>query len=88
MFGIPAVELIGFAAGFFTAFSTVPQSLKIIRTQKSGDVSSGTYGMLLISYILWLVYGLVQGALSIIFWNIIGVVLGLTILVLKLFVWK
>ena len=88
MFGIPAIEILGLMAGFLTAFSTVPQSIKIIKMKKADSVSAGTYFMLLGSYIVWLAYGIVQGALSIIFWNVIGIALGATVLILKLFVWK
>lgn len=88
MAGLPLVEILGLVAGFLTAFSTVPQSLKIIKMKQAEAVSAGTYLMLLGSYILWLAYGVIQGAVSIIFWNVIGIVLGGTVLILKLFVWK
>ena len=84
---IEPVELLGLAAGFLTAFSTVPQSIKIIKLKQAEAVSAGTYFMLVGSYVLWLAYGVIQGAISIIFWNIIGIVLGVTVLILKLFVW-
>ncbi|MCB9982639.1 MAG: hypothetical protein H6861_03055 [Rhodospirillales bacterium] len=85
---IEPVELIGLAAGFLTAFSTVPQSIRIIRVRQAAAVSAGTYFMLLGSYILWLVYGIIQGAISIIFWNVIGIILGAAVLIMKLFIWK
>lgn len=44
--------------------------------------------MLVGSYILWLIYGFIQNAISIIFWNLIGIALGVTVLVLKLFIWN
>ena len=84
---IEPVELLGLAAGFLTAFSTVPQSIKIIKLKHAEAVSAGTCFMLVGSYVLWLAYGVIQGAISIIFWNIIGIVLGVTVLILKLFVW-
>ncbi len=88
MLDIAPIEILGLFAGFLTAFSSVPQTIRIIRLKKAESVSAGTYFMLVGSYILWLSYGVIQGAISIIFWNIIGIVLGLTVLILKLFVWN
>jgi len=85
---LPAVEILGLFAGFLTAFSSVPQAIKIIKTRDAKSVSAGTYAMLVGSYLLWLIYGVVQGAFSIIFWNIIGLALGGVVLFLKLVVWK
>lgn len=85
---LPFVEILGLFAGFLTAFSSVPQTIKIIRTKDAKSVSAGTYMMLLGSYFLWLMYGVLQGAFSIIFWNVIGIALGGAVLFLKLVIWK
>jgi MtN3 and saliva related transmembrane protein len=85
---ISAVEILGLFAGFLTAFSSVPQSLKIIKLKQAEAVSTLTFGMLVGSYILWLVYGLIMGSVSIVFWNVIALLLGGTVLVLKLFIWN
>ena len=88
MLNIPPVELIGLFAGFLTAFSSVPQTIKIIKLKQAASVSAVTYFMLIGSYALWLTYGIILGAVSIIFWNIIALLLGCSVLGLKLFVWK
>lgn len=85
---IEPVEILGLAAGFLTAFSSVPQTIRIIKLKQADAVSAGTYFMLVGSYILWLIYGFIQNAISIIFWNLIGIALGVTVLVLKLFIWN
>jgi MtN3 and saliva related transmembrane protein len=85
---ISPVELLGLLAGFLTAFSSIPQIVKIIRLKDSRAVSVVTFSMLVGSYGLWLAYGVIQGAISIVFWNVIALVLGGIVLFLKIFVWK
>lgn len=85
---IDPVEVLGLVAGFLTAFASVPQTIRIIRLKQADSVSAGTYFMLVGSYILWLIYGVIQDAISIIFWNVIGIALGCTVLVLKLCIWN
>jgi len=85
---IANIEILGLIAGFFTAFCTIPQSIKIIRTKQADSVSGFTFSMLLASYILWLIYGIILGAISIIFWNVIAIIFGSITLFLKYVVWK
>ena len=85
---LPPIEILGLFAGFLTAFASMPQTIKMIRHKESKAVSSGTYFMLIGSYALWLIYGFVQGAVSIIFWNVIGIILAAIVLFLKLVAWK
>lgn len=85
---VAPVEVLGLVAGFLTAFASLPQTIRIIKIKDAGAVSVGTYLMLVGSYILWLVYGIYVSAISIIFWNVIAIVLGLTVLYLKLFIWN
>lgn len=85
---IAPLEILGLFAGFLTAFATLPQTMKIIKTKDAKAVSVGTFIMLLASYILWLIYGIIGEAISIIFWNVIAIALGLVVLYLKIFVWN
>lgn len=85
---LESAEIIGLFAGFLTAFSTLPQTLKIIRSKKSEDVSVGTLLMLNGSYVLWLIYGLTLNLFSVILWNVIALGFGLTVIILRLFVWS
>ncbi len=80
-------EMVGLLAGFLTAFSTVPQSLKIIKHKRSSDVSTSTILMLNGSYVLWLTYGIMLNLISVIIWNIVALAFGMVILYLKILVW-
>ncbi|MAF98834.1 MAG: hypothetical protein CMH26_09380 [Micavibrio sp.] len=81
------IEIIGLIAGFLTAFSTVPQSIKIIKEKDSSNVSTAMLIMLTASYGLWLFYGFYLQLISIIIWNVIAFAFGVTILTLKFIVW-
>lgn len=88
MISIAPIEILGLFAGFLTAFSSVPQTVKIIKMKSAETVSAGTYFMIFGSCILWFAYGFLQNAISIIFWNVVGVISSGTVLILKLFVWN
>ena len=80
-------EIIGLVAGFLTAFSTLPQTLKLIASKRSEDLSTGTLLMLNGSYLLWLLYGIILNLLSVILWNVIALCLGTTLIILKCYIW-
>ncbi len=81
---IEPVEILGLAAGSLTAFSSVPQTYKIIKFKHAESVSLLTYLMMNASCILWLLYGLLQASVSIIFWNVISILMTATVIILKL----
>jgi len=80
---IPPVEFVGLVAGFLTAFSSIPQTYRIVRLKQAHSVSLGTYIMLNASCVLWLVYGVMQDSISIIFWNVISIMLTGSVVILK-----
>lgn len=56
--GISGPEVIGFLAAFLTTVAFLPQAVRTIRTQSTGDLSLPTYAMLVAGVTLWLAYGL------------------------------
>ncbi len=88
MFEFEPVEILGLLGGFLTAFSFVPQMLKVIKLKQAKAISTWMYTMLASSYTLWLIYGFIKGSISIVLWNLIALGLAGTILILKLVVWK
>lgn len=84
LFGIPWIEVLGLVAGFFTAFSSIPQTYRIVKLKQADSVSLLTYVMLNISCILWLTYGIILASISIVFWNVISVIMTGTVIVLKI----
>jgi MtN3 and saliva related transmembrane protein len=75
---------LGLAAGLCTSLSFVPQVLKAWREGDTAAISKRMYVASLIAYGLWIVHGLMIGALPVILFNVINVVLAGIILALKL----
>ncbi|MCE7977473.1 MAG: hypothetical protein DYH03_10070 [Nitrospira sp. NTP1] len=78
------VTLIGLLAGTLTTIAFIPQLQQTWRTRSAQDVSLGMLLTFIIGVFLWLVYGLLLGALPIILANLVTLVLTLAILILKL----
>lgn len=77
------LDWIGGIAGFLTTVAFVPQVVKIWTTKSADDISVLMFGIFTLGVLLWLVYGLMLGALPIILANIVTLVLAVTVLVLK-----
>jgi len=77
-------ELIGFTAAFLTTAAFVPQALKVRKTRKTDDLSLGLFSMLFVGVLLWLVYGLLTGAMPVIVANTVTLALVAYILWMKI----
>jgi MtN3 and saliva related transmembrane protein len=77
------VTFIGLLAGTLTTIAFIPQLQQTWRTRSANDVSLGMLLTFIIGVFLWLIYGLMLGALPIILANLITLVLTLAILILK-----
>jgi len=75
--------LLGFAAGFLTSMSFVPQIRKIWKTRSAEDVSRRMFLAVSFGLALWLAYGIILGEWPIILWNSISLVFAVSILFLK-----
>ena len=77
------IQILGLAAAIFTTAANIPQTLKIIKTKSTKSISTITYIMLLVGFLLWITYGFMRDDLPIILANIISAVISITILFLK-----
>ena len=75
---------IGYIAALLTAFSSIPQIIRVYRLKESRDLSLWTVSSLSAGVLLWVVHGIVIGDLPVILAN--GVSLGLSSLMLGLVV--
>ncbi len=75
---------LGFVAGACTTFSLVPQVLKAWRSADPEAISKRTYVIATFAYALWIVHGVMIWSLPIIVFNLLALLLGVAILVLKL----
>lgn len=81
---ISPVELLGLVAGLFGTFASAPQAIKIIRTRQARDVSLTMFLMAFTGAVLWGIYGWLEQAPSIVFWNGVAVLMFSVIIWLKL----
>jgi MtN3 and saliva related transmembrane protein len=78
------IDTIGLFAGALTTVAFVPQFWKTWRSRSARDISLGMFVLFTLGVALWLVYGLLAGALPVIAANTVTLVLALAILVMKL----
>jgi MtN3 and saliva related transmembrane protein len=81
---VALVEALGLAAGFLVSLGLVPQILRIWRLKDAREISLPFNLLSLAGTVLWLIYGLVQGLLSVVVWNGVNCVLYLILLSVKL----
>jgi MtN3 and saliva related transmembrane protein len=72
-------QIVGIAAGIFTALSMLPQLVKILREKKAEDVSGWMLLVLLMGLSLWVVYGYLKQDWPIILTNGFSVLLNLVL---------
>ena len=65
----PMFEIIGLLAAFLTTSAFIPQVYKIYKEKKADGISLTMYVILFIGVLLWLLYGILIGSLSIIIAN-------------------
>ena len=75
---------VGVIAGCLSTAAFVPQVLKIWREGDTRAISTRMYVLRDAGFVLWLAYGLALGSVPLIVFNVASLLLGGTILVLKL----
>lgn len=77
------LEIIAFIAGLISSTAAIPQIVRMIRTRKTGAVSTYMFGMKVVSSSLWVAFGFATSVYSVIFWNVISLGLCATVIVMK-----
>ena len=75
---------VGVIAGCLSTAAFVPQVLKIWREGDTRAISTRMYVLRDLGFVLWLAYGLALGSAPLVVFNVLSLLLGGTILVLKL----
>ncbi|HET57723.1 MAG TPA: hypothetical protein ENN35_04680 [Deltaproteobacteria bacterium] len=75
---------IGLAAAVLSSLAMTPQVIKIYRTRQTGDLSLPAFLSLATGLFLWLVYGVMIGAMPVIVGNAVGFSLVMYVVVMKL----
>lgn len=74
---------LGLVAGVGTTITTIPQISKVLKTKDAKDLSKRTFMLLIIGISLWIVYGIFKKDIPILVTNSVGLLLNITLLVLK-----
>lgn len=74
---LDAITLLGLFAAVCTTVAFIPQVLKNWRTKSAGDLSFGTFGLLTLGIVSWLIYGIALRNVPIIAANSVTLVLNL-----------
>jgi MtN3 and saliva related transmembrane protein len=69
-------ELIGFVGGFLTTMGMVPQVWRLFKLKSAHEISLIFSLCFVIGIVFWLVYGILNGLMSVIIWNGIALALG------------
>lgn len=77
-------NLIGLVAGTLTTAAFLPQVIKTLKTKSTKDISLGMFSVTAAGLLLWLIYGIVSGALPVIVANAISLPLACVIIACKL----
>ena len=80
----PIFEILGLSAAFLTTSAFIPQEYKIYKEKNADGISLTMYIILFTGVILWFVYGILIGSLSIMIANGITALLQLSIIIFKL----
>tara|TARA_B100000941_G_C28486472_1_gene545268 strand:- start:1284 stop:1541 length:258 start_codon:yes stop_codon:yes gene_type:complete len=80
----PIFEIIGLLAAFLTTSAFIPQVFKIYKDKNADGISLTMYIILFVGVILWLIYGVLIGSISIVIANGITALLQLSIIIFKL----
>jgi len=75
--------IVGLAAGCLGIYGFVPQILKCWRTGETAAISLRMFAVRAIGALLWTIYGFVVWSLPVLIFSALGLVLILTILILK-----
>lgn len=78
------LEIVGFIAGVLVAISVLPQVIKSWKTRSTKDVALAWSVINIIGQILWIVYGILIGSISLVVMSSITLVMNVFMVVLKL----
>lgn len=78
-------EILGLVAGTLSCITFVPQIFKTWRSKSVKDISVTSFTIVVVSTLIWLVYGFLKNLPSVILTNIIVCLSALIMLALK---WK
>ena len=77
-------DIIGIAAGVFTASSLIPQVVKTLKEKKAEDVSLLMLFILQAGLVLWIIYGIKRDDFPIIITNSFSLLVNIFMVILRI----
>ncbi len=77
-------ELVGFIGGALATSGMIPQVVRVLKLRSAYEISLSFSVLLLLGAACWVVYGILQDLVAVIFWNSILVALTIILLYAKL----
>lgn len=77
------VILLGYTAGVFTTFGSLPQIIQAIKTKSTKDLSYTSLVIIDVGVTLWAIYGLLVNDYPLVVWDVITCVLYTTLIGIK-----
>lgn len=81
---VDSITAIGLTAGTLTTISFLPQVIKTWKSKSAKDISLAMFSTFCVGLFLWIVYGILEKDIPVIFTNTFTLVLAGTILYFKL----
>ena len=78
------IPIIGFAAGFLTVVSFLPQVIQAWKTKRVKDISFWMIAILMTAAATWIVYGIMKQDMPVIVTNVSSLILQSAIMVAKI----
>ncbi len=75
--------ILGYIAGILTTTANIPQLIKIYELREAKDISTLTYSLLAMGFILWIIYASYVDDLPLLLANVFSLAIVLGILILK-----
>ncbi len=79
-----SIDILGIVAGILTTSGFVPQIIKTYKTKKVRDISLLMFILLLTGLLLWLIYGIIEKNIPILFTNITAITYVAILLSMKI----
>ena len=78
------IEYLGIVAGFLVNVSFIPQIMRVYKLKSAREISLIFNTLMLVGVIIWLIYGIALGLVSVMIWNSTGIILTGWLLFAKL----
>lgn len=77
-------DILGYAAGFITTLTFLPQVIKTYKEKSARDISLNMFLIAAVNEVMWIIYGVLKKDMVIILTNVVVLAMSLTMIFFKL----